>query len=168
MAFDKAKHVHRGSSPWKFCSFVPFLPDSFSPDHLGQGNHQGSGHDFWHQIFSAFQVKRSQLTALSGLLCPGGYARGRGQCPGVLAVTRRACCHQACFLCRGMLAVCGGAINIWLTTSYCVHQICIHLGKKLRYSLITLTFIANTWQHCFERQSVGLIRSIAIRDKICI
>ena len=41
----------------------------------------------------------------------------------------------------------------------------IHLGNKLRYSFITLTFIANTWQHCFERQSVGLIRSIAIRDK---
>ena len=30
----------------------------------------------------------------------------------------------------------------------------IHLGNELRYSFITLSFIANTWQHCFERQSV--------------
>ena len=40
-----------------------------------------------------------------------------------------------------------------------------HLGNELRYSFITTSFIANTWQHCFERQRVGLIRSIAIRDE---
>ena len=40
-------------------------------------------------------------------------------------------------------------------------MIIIHLGNELRYSFITLSFIAKTWQHCFERQSIG---SIAILD----
>ena len=31
---------------------------------------------------------------------------------------------------------------------------------------IRSTFIANTWQHCIQRQGIGLIRSIAIREEI--
>jgi len=38
------------------------------------------------------------------------------------------------------------------------------IGNELRYWFITISFIANTWHHCFEQQGVGLIRSIAIRD----
>ena len=41
----------------------------------------------------------------------------------------------------------------------------LHLGNELHYSFITLSFISNTWQHCFERQGVSLLKSIAI---ICI
>ena len=70
------------------------------------------------------------------------------------------CCHKTVQCQESIIyKIASSIVQCKLNTNH------IHLGNELSYSFITLTLIANSWQHCFERQGVGLIRSIAIRDK---